>query len=123
MRNLLGFLDKFRNRFWFNALALDGIIFSGLLGIIYLMFNLESGMGMAFAIILIVLFKIEFVVYYLIFTLFIFEEIFNKRITNKKFLDSKIIKTLQNIGIIGFLIPVLLVVFTIIYATFIVKPL
>lgn len=123
MRNLLGFLDRFRNRFWFNALALDGIIFSGLLGIIYLMFNLESGMGMAFAIILIVLFKIEFVVYYLIFTLFIFEEIFNKRITNKKFLDSKIIKTLQNIGIIGFLIPVLLVVFTIIYATFIVKPL
>ena len=123
MRNLLGFLDKFRNRFWFNALALDGIIFSGLLGIIYLMFNLESGMGMAFAIILIVLFKIEFVVYYLIFTLFIFEEIFNKRITNKKFLDSKIIKTLQNIGIIGFLITVLLVVFTIIYATFIVKPL
>ena len=123
MRNLLGFLDKFRNRFWFNALALDGIIFSGLLGIIYLMFNLESGMGMAFAIILIVLFKIEFVVYYLIFTLFIFEEIFNKRITNKKFLDSKIIKTLQNIGIIGFLIPVLLVVFTIIYATFIVKSL
>lgn len=123
MRNLLGFLDKFRNRFWFNALALDGIIFSGLLGIIYLMFNLESGMGMAFAIILIVLFKIEFVVYYLIFTLFIFEKIFNKRITNKKFLDSKIIKTLQNIGIIGFLIPVLLVVFTIIYATFIVKPL
>lgn len=123
MRNLLGFLDKFRNRYWFNALALDGIIFSGLLGIIYLMFNLESGMGMAFAIILIVLFKIEFVVYYLIFTLFIFEEIFNKRITNKKFLDSKIIKTLQNIGIIGFLIPVLLVVFTIIYATFIVKPL
>lgn len=123
MRNLLGFLDKFKNRFWFNALALDGIIFSGLLGIIYLMFNLESGMGMAFAIILIVLFKIEFVVYYLIFTLFIFEEIFNKRITNKKFLDSKIIKTLQNIGIIGFLIPVLLVVFTIIYATFIVKPL
>lgn len=123
MRNLLGFLDKFRNRFWFNALALDGIIFSGLLGIIYLMFNLESGMGMAFAIILIVLFKIEFVVYYLIFTLFIFEEIFNKRITNKKFLDSKIIKTLQNIGIIGFLIPVLLVVFTIIYATFVVKPL
>lgn len=116
-------LDKFRNRFWFNALALDGIIFSGLLGIIYLMFNLESGMGMAFAIILIVLFKIEFVVYYLIFTLFIFEEIFNKRITNKKFLDSKNIKTLQNIGIIGFLIPVLLVVFTIIYATFIVKPL
>ncbi len=123
MRNLLGFLDKFRNKYWFNALALDGIIFSGLLGIIYLMFNLESGMGMAFAIILIVLFKIEFVVYYLIFTLFIFEEIFNKRITNKKFLDSKIIKTLQNIGIIGFLIPVLLVVFTIIYATFIVKPL
>lgn len=123
MRNLLGFLDRFRNRYWFNALALDGIIFSGLLGIIYLMFNLESGMGMAFAIILIVLFKIEFVVYYLIFTLFIFEEIFNKRITNKKFLDSKIIKTLQNIGIIGFLIPVLLVVFTIIYATFIVKPL
>ena len=123
MRNLLGFMDKFRNKYWFNALALDGIIFSGLLGIIYLMFNLESGMGMAFAIILIVLFKIEFVVYYLIFTLFIFEEIFNKRITNKKFLDSKIIKTLQNIGIIGFLIPVLLVVFTIIYATFIVKPL
>ena len=123
MRNLLGFLDRFRNRYWFNTLALDGIIFSGLLGIIYLMFNLESGMGMAFAIILIVLFKIEFVVYYLIFTLFIFEEIFNKRITNKKFLDSKIIKTLQNIGIIGFLIPVLLVVFTIIYATFIVKPL
>lgn len=123
MRNLLGFLDKFRNKYWFNALALDGIIFSGLLGIIYIMFNLESGMGMAFAIILIVLFKIEFVVYYLIFTLFIFEEIFNKRITNKKFLDSKIIKTLQNIGIIGFLIPVLLVVFTIIYATFIVKPL
>lgn len=123
MRNLLGFLDRFRNKYWFNALALDGIIFSGLLGIIYLMFNLESGMGMAFAIILIVLFKIEFVVYYLIFTLFIFEEIFNKRITNKKFLDSKIIKTLQNIGIIGFLIPVLLVVFTIIYATFIVKPL
>ncbi len=123
MRNLLGFLDRFRNRYWFNALALDGIIFSGLLGIIYLMFNLESGMGMAFAIILIALFKIEFVVYYLIFTIFIFEKIFNKRITNKKFLDSKIIKILQNIGVIGFLIPVLLVVFTIIYTTFIVKPL
>ncbi len=123
MRNLLGFLDKFRNRYWFNALALDGIIFSGLLGIIYLRFNLEYGMGMAFAIILIALYKIEFVIYYLIFTLFIFEEILNKRITNKKFLDSKIIKTLQNIGIIGFLIPVLLLVFTIIYATFIVKPL
>lgn len=123
MRNLLGFLDRFRNRYWFNALALDGIIFSGLLGIIYLMFNLEYGMGMAFAIILIALFKIEFVVYYLIFTLFIVEEIFNKKITNKKFLDSKIIKNLQNIGVIGFLISLSVIVFTIIYATFTVKSL
>lgn len=105
MRNLLGFLDKFRNRFWFNALALDGIIFSGLLGIIYLMFNLESGMGMAFVIILVTILKIELIVCYLVFTIFIWEQIFDKKITSKKFLNSKTIRMLQSTGIILFFIP------------------
>lgn len=120
MRNLLGFLDKFRNRFWFNALALNGLTCGGLLTIIYLklylfeLLHLEYGMGFAFVIILVAILKIEFVVCYLVFTIFIWEQIFNKKISSKKFLNSKTVRILQNTGFILFFIPLIFLLLIII---------
>lgn len=120
MRNLLGFLDKFRNRFWFNALALNGLTCGGLLTIIYLklylfeLLHLEYGMGFAFVIILVTILKIELIVCYLVFTIFIWEQIFDKKITSKKFLNSKTIRMLQSTGIILFFIPLIFLLLIII---------
>jgi hypothetical protein len=127
MRNLLGFLDRFRNKFWFNALALDGLICGGLLTIIYLklylfeLLHLEYGMGFAFVIIplfpviiLVTILKIELIVCYLVFTIFIWEQIFDKKITSKKFLNSKTIRMLQSTGIILFFIPLIFLLLIII---------
>lgn len=120
MRNLLGFLDRFRNRYWFNALALDGLICGGLLTIIYLklylfeLLHLKYGMGFAFVIILVTILKIELIVCYLVFTIFIWEQIFDKKITSKKFLNSKTIRMLQSTRIILFFIPLIFLLLIII---------
>ena len=71
-------------------------------------------MGFAFVIILVAILKIEFVVCYLVFTIFIWERIFNKKISSKKFLNSKTVRILQNTGFILFFIPLIFLLLIII---------
>lgn len=96
------FLDKFRNRYSFNLLAICGIT-SFLIVIAVLLFLFaQRNNGIPFLGILLLhteLAVIEIFTIFLAFLIYIFEEIFNKKITNKKFLKSKNILILQNLGI------------------------
>ena len=111
MRNLLGFLDKFRNRFWFNTIAFMGLILGGLFCLIILevFFNVYLGSGLPIVALIVQISALELVVVFVAFVFYIIERIYqNIRITNKNFLNSKAIHILQNIGIFFYFIPITL---------------
>ena len=106
-------LDKFRNRFWFNTIAFMGLILGGLfclilisLYILEVFFNVYLGSVLPIVALIVQISALELVV---VFVFYIIERIYqNVRITNKKFLNSKIIHILQNIGIFFYFIPITL---------------
>lgn len=101
-------LDKFRDRYSFNFLAISGLLLLLVFCIFVIPSYFEYCILPAFletviiASFTIILFVITVFVY-------IFEEIFDKKIKNEKFLNSKIILIMQILGLISMLIPILFV--------------
>lgn len=109
-------LNKFRNRFWFNTIAFMGLILGGLfclilisLYILEVFFNVYLGSVLPIVALIVQISALELVVVFVAFVFYIIERIYqNVRITNKEFLNSKIIHILQNIGIFFYFIPITL---------------
>ena len=109
-------LDKFRNRFWFNTIAFMGLILGGLfclilisLYILEVFFNVYLGSVLPIVALIVQISALELVVVFVAFVFYIIERIYqNVRITNKKFLNSKIIHILQKIAIFFYFIPITL---------------
>jgi len=102
-------LDKVRNRFGFNILVVWGwITFCFYMSFFYPE-GFNTKLGDPFAILLILNFIFNTILFVMfVVPIFAIEFVINKRITNQKFLKSKIVFCLQILGIIFFAIPLII---------------
>lgn len=113
MRNLLGFLDRFRNRYWFNFLVFCGFLTIILISIyvapimssVYIGGDTES--FLIFGIYLILISLANLVLIFISFLIWIFEKMLNIKSLNER----KINKHLQNLGIFFFFLPPIIWIF------------
>jgi hypothetical protein len=113
MRNLLGFLDKFRNRYWFNFLVFCGFLTVILISIyvapimssVYIDGDTES--FLIFGIYLILISLANLVLIFISFLIWIFEKMLNIKRLN----ECKINKHIQNLGIFFFFLPPIIWIF------------
>ena len=108
-------LDRFRNKYWFNFLAIAELInsiifYPMMLSIIFTKNNQE--LGFPFAILLFGKISFDIIICTIALYIYIFERVSGKEITNKIFLNSKLIICLQNTSILLFLVFIIFILFT-----------
>ena len=108
-------LDRFRNKYWFNFLAIAELInsiifYPMMLSIIFTKNNQE--LGFPFAILLFGKISFDIIICTIALYIYIFERVSRKEITNKIFLNSKLIICLQNTSILLFLVFIIFILFT-----------
>lgn len=115
------FLDKFRNRYSFNFLAICGWIIFILfviytlpeLYIQYIVGNTAHAIGVGFTFLGILILTIIFFI--LTFFVYVFEIISSNRITSEKILNNKYIKIAQTVGIVFAFLPILILILCFIF--------
>ena len=106
-------LDKFRDRYSFNFLAFSGWITCFVYIYTYYRelhpFSYNEQLGFPLLLIMAFLMVIEAIFILLSLLIVFLEKLLKKKITNKKFLKSKLVFWFQNIGLIFIAFPIALI--------------
>ena len=103
-------LEKYKNRYSFNFLAICGWIILALFAKYFFPYIWSPGLGFPLFVIFVIISAVDVIFYFLVFIIYVLEIMFDKRITNRKFLQSRKIYVLQLLGVIFSLLPVWLII-------------
>lgn len=115
---------KFRSRYSFNFLAIVGLLSLLYFSFIYAQLCYDfyiknhSGGGDILVLMIFILFAISVIACIISILIYIIEQILNIRISNKKFLKSKVILFLQIIGVLSIISPGITIVLFLLEAYF-----
>ena len=111
-------LDKFKNRFSYNFLAIYGWARFLFLSSKYSPDIFHPQAGTPMAIITLMIFAADIIFILLTFFIYLFERFSFKRITNEKFLNNKFVSITQHIGFIFATLPFLMILILIVFIFF-----
>ena len=111
------FLEKYKNRYSFNFLAVCGWIVFVLFSMCFspLIFVRGAGISPVIAWMFGIIFLLDILFCILTFVIYVFEIIFNLRISNQKFLQSRKIYILQILGIGFSVFPIMFMVLSFVF--------
>ncbi len=108
------FLDRFKNKYSYNFLAICGWFVVVLLTVFYIKASISNWYGSAISLIFLIIFFINIIFLLISFIIYIFEEIFAWKIKNQDFLNNKFIFIFQILGSVFAILPILYFLFLLI---------